>query len=136
MLFLCTSLCLLEVMLHIYFEVYSFDQGGEWTACSETLHGTMVFSLMQALPCIVLLNRMCFCLLQVSVCMYVLFMCVVADTFQTRHVCPSWVILGSVPPTGDQIVKTMKVFGHYNCLAFRITGGNCGWFYSQTCIVT
>ena len=26
--------------------------------------------------------------------------------------------------TGDQIVENTNVFGHYGCLAFRITGGN------------
>ena len=26
--------------------------------------------------------------------------------------------------TGDQIVENINMFGHYGCLAFRITGGD------------
>ena len=63
-----------------------------------------------------------FCFLQVSVhmcCSCVL----VADTFQTRHVRASCDMSLKLK---IKLFKTMNVFGRHNCLAFRITGGNCG----------
>ena len=72
-----------------------------------------------------------FCFLQVSV--HVCCSCVLeADTFQTRHVRASCDMSLKLK---IKSFKTINVFGRHNCLAFRITGGNCGWLYWQTYIV-